>query len=150
MPSSSRMWQISARVSAPHKTQRSLGAATCRAAIHCVKDAMCRVAAPSPPSVALFLGSTTGAQIWHRKLPLEFGLLSFSVGTKRGSCLRVVRSRLFEQRPITPALMHRMKIFATTFPNPKLNVVTWWFFGGWLDMDCGGEENMKQRLRSAG
>ena len=28
MPSSSRMWQISARVSAPHKTQRSLGAAT--------------------------------------------------------------------------------------------------------------------------
>ena len=54
MRSSSRMWQISASVFAPHNTQRSLGAATCRAATHCVKDAMCRVAAPYPTSVALF------------------------------------------------------------------------------------------------
>ena len=42
-----------------HRTRRSdpVEAATCRAAIQCVKDAMCRVAAPSPPSEALFLGS---------------------------------------------------------------------------------------------
>ena len=34
-------------------------------------------------------------------------------------------------------------------PNPKVNVDTRWLVGRWLDMD-GGEENTKQRLRSAG